>query len=79
MTRESRTEARGAGAVIVALVLMLLVPVAYVLSVGPVLKSYNGDLPDAWLVFYAPLVWLDAHAPLCRQFFEWYVRLWGVR
>ncbi len=59
-----------------ALFVVALAPVLYVLSVGPALMFYEGDLPDAWLAFYAPLVWLDENVPACRAFFSWYESVW---
>jgi hypothetical protein len=79
MNARGEHETRGSGgAIVVALMLVLLLPVVYVGSVGPVVKAYNGNLPEGWLMFYAPLVWLDDNVPICRDFFQWYVGLWGV-
>jgi 4-hydroxybenzoate polyprenyltransferase len=77
MSSPPRTERREAGIVIiVALLLIVLLPALYVLSIGPMFWFYQGPLPDAWMAFYAPLIWLDDQVPLCRRFFEWYVDLW---
>ena len=67
-----------------AMALLLLLPIFYVLSTGPVAWSmdktnqFGGLIPKAVVVdFYSPVIWLheDAflHDPLDR-----YWRIWGV-
>jgi hypothetical protein len=77
MSTEPHTQRREAGVAILAvLVVLVLLPALYILSIGPVFWIYNGPLPDAWMTFYAPIIWLDDQVPLCHAFFEWYIELW---
>jgi len=56
---------------------MLLLPVLYVLSIGPAgWANQNGYLPDDIRGFYAPIVWLHDNTPLAKPL-DWYGELWG--
>ena len=76
-THHQREPRRGSLAVWVAIVVIVL-PVLYVLSLGPgVWLDNHGYLSDAADMIYWPLdklydQWQPAHA-----FFDWYVELWG--
>ena len=56
---------------------LLLLPVLYVLSLGPAvaLVPPTGNGADAARVFYTPLIWLRENTPL-RKPLEWDVELW---
>lgn len=58
--------------------LLLLMPVLYVLSIGPMaLLADKGVLPrEPVREFYKPVVWLHDHTPLARPL-EWYGEVWG--
>lgn len=58
-------------------VAILLGPLLYVLSIGPVALLYtkynwNSDVPEK---VYAPVIWLHDHTPLKRPI-ERYVEVW---
>ncbi len=77
MEREKNSKTQGSAAVVVCiLVLVLLLPVLYVLSIGPVVRWYPDELPPWALVLYAPLVWLDENSEAFRYFANWYADLW---
>ncbi len=62
-------------------VLLVLLPVLYVASVGPVVRLQNhGYIPDsvsrAIPVFYRPLLWLDESDSRLGTAIKWYARLW---
>jgi hypothetical protein len=61
--------------------LIVLLPVVYVLSIGPVAKmSEAGLIAEATCrVIYAPLIILDRHVPGVEHFLDWYMQMWGVR
>lgn len=60
--------------------LILGLPLAYVLSVGPVIRltmdrAYPRGVPEWVLIMYKPLDWLHDHTPLEKPL-EWYMGLW---
>jgi hypothetical protein len=61
------------------LAILLVLPVVYVLSIGPVvaLATAAGIDPTGLKVIYAPVIWLHDHTAL-KEPLEWYVGLWGV-
>jgi hypothetical protein len=68
-----------------ALVFVLLAPVLYVFSVGPVAYLANAaQLPNdnilltALSAFYFPLEWISEHNQTAEAFFEWYINLWDI-
>lgn len=76
------TASRGAGPAVVAVVLLLaLLPLLYVLSIGPVVglfsRGYLQIGPDSPVArFYAPLEYIHGEVPLLAQPLDWYVELW---
>lgn len=68
----------GAGLALLVAVLLFLLPVLYVLSVGPVIWiTYHCGLEGMyWEWFYWPLGWWHEHVEFTRPFLEWYVDLW---
>ena len=77
MSPESKRTGSGAA---VALLIAILLPILYVLSIGPVValveKTGVGD--EAARVFYAPVIWLHDNTPLEKPL-EAYAELWGWR
>ena len=71
---------RGSSFGLIVALAVLLLPVLYVLSIGPVamIVEKMGIDRDPFQAFYAPVVWLYDHTFL-EQPLEWYVSLWGVR
>jgi len=65
------------------LLCVALLPVLYVLSVGPVVRFYSGTRgapPRAVRAFYAPLEALYDNSDAARAFFDWYLRtLWRAK
>lgn len=78
----SPPDERRQGTLEIVLAIVFLLPIAYVLSVGPVVKVAQlleaDRFADSLKTFYAPLVYLHDRTPL-RQPLEWYVGAWGVR
>jgi hypothetical protein len=61
---------------LVALAIVLL-PVAYVLSAGPMIwLAARGYVPDEVGLIYAPLAFLANCFPAIRRLLNWYVGLW---
>jgi hypothetical protein len=59
-------------------VALLLLPLAYVLSLGPaVWLNDRGYLPDWVGVVYGPIDWLYITFPPAKTFFDWYLELFG--
>ena len=60
------------------LVAVVLMPIFYVLSVGPaiMIDQRVGRLPRWVGTFYAPLQWLCNHQPVMRKPIDAYVQLW---
>jgi hypothetical protein len=56
---------------------ILLSPVAYVLSVGPVVWLHDhGLISEAVAVIYAPLQYLHDHSKQAAGALDWYIDLW---
>lgn len=73
-----RDEKRGGlGCAIAGVLLLLLLPVLYVLSIGPVAMLVNNNDSLRWMaVIYHPLGWLaECYEPIGHAL-EWYVDLW---
>jgi len=72
-------ERTGCGwAAAVCVVLVILLPAVYVLSLGPAVRYYDGCSPamqNAIETVYAPLVWLHENTIL-EEPLRWYVELW---
>jgi hypothetical protein len=70
--------AKGGGWAVLALGLVLL-PMLYVLSVGPTAWVFERIDTDsawaAWATFYAPLFWVYDSVPLGRPVLRWYLHL----
>lgn len=78
MNQENEEQSGHGGLVWIALIVLL--PVLYVLSIGPVAASFKmmGNPPPSYLMqFYVPVIWLHEHTPLKKPL-EAYVKLWGV-
>lgn len=60
--------------------IVLMLPVLYVASIGPVARIIQKTTPGAppsWAMSaYLPLIWLHDHTPLGVPL-QWYVELWG--
>lgn len=68
----------GAGLALVVAVLLVLLPVLYVLSIGPADYLVRSDYLDAETsrAFYGPLVWLyNSYEPI-QPLLEWYLEWW---
>jgi hypothetical protein len=78
MTKEQEPGSRGPSTFVWVLGLVVLLPVLYVLSVGPVsgLVAKSGMNPDPFIVFYLPVIWLHDNTALKEPLEKW-VRLWG--
>jgi len=73
---DDREKRGGSGCAITGAVLILF-PVLYVLSAGPVAWLANGNPSLRWVdMIYFPLGLLAKHCEPFRDSFEWYVRLW---
>jgi hypothetical protein len=62
-----------------AMWLAAFLPLAYVLSIGPVgrfVKATGGD-PTPWRTVYYPLIWLHDNTLLAAPL-DWYVRVWNA-
>jgi hypothetical protein len=55
-----------------------ILPIAYVLSIGPATKmSHKGTLPPSLRIVYRPLVTVADHCPPFGLFLCWYIyRVW---
>ncbi len=80
MHTESSPERSKRGAAPMVVVGLFLLPVLYVLSVGPAVwfietQPRRGTAVDVYRVVYSPLGWLADNTPL-RGPLYWYVDLW---
>ena len=77
-SKSNERSSSGASVVTVILLIgMLLLPIAYVLSIGPAVWLYDrGWLPDAVIVVYWPIEALHNYSSICREALDWYVALW---
>ena len=73
-------ERSSSGASVVAVVLLiglLLLPVGYVLSLGPAVWMHDrGWLPDSVGIVYWPLIMLCKYSSTFEEMMNWYVELW---
>lgn len=79
MSEPVKDKSIGGGATIVGLLLIaLLLPVLYVLSIGPAAMIYhlNGDGPDWLAELYYPIEALTNALPSLQPIVEWYLELW---
>jgi hypothetical protein len=73
------SDKKGSGLIaMLSLVGALLLPVLYVLSIGPMsaLAFGNGAAPRWYFVLYAPLLWICNYCDPFDSFLAWYVMLW---
>ena len=65
------------GAAVLLMVALLLLPLLYVLSIGPMALMFpNGDEP-AWVTtVYRPLTWLVEQSEFTMSLFYWYISFW---
>jgi len=68
--------------VIAASIVLPLLPILYVLSIGPVvwLNYHNHLSPEfvsAFAWFHYPITWLTNHCEPFGHFMLWYVELWA--
>ncbi len=80
-TRPAKVATAHSSAAMVAvlmLVVIVLLPLLYVLSTGPILMMVSrGRMePEFWKWFYAPLEWLYDNVKFVQAFFDWYFQLW---
>jgi hypothetical protein len=84
---ESATRSTRGSGVVAALLVAVLLPLFYVLSVGPVgwaadsaeragLISNNGWIDKGLTLLYFPLGWLHNNTPL-KEPLDSYIKLWG--
>ncbi|MCA9156284.1 MAG: hypothetical protein KDA38_15940 [Planctomycetales bacterium] len=74
-----RSAAGGRSAVIAAIVVFVLfvMPMLYVLSIGPVVYFYQDSEPPMWLQnFYAPILWVHGLGGFVGQALERYAEMW---
>ena len=71
-----RDEKRGGSGCAIGLVFLLL-PVLYVLSIGPVVMLVKGEPPMWFQVFYYPLAWLASSCKPFQDALNWYMGLWS--
>jgi len=74
---DNKQQGRSAAGVVV-LVCVVLLPVFYVLSVGPAAWLVKHKcLPETIVdTIYLPLLWLHENVKPARYLLEWYVALW---
>jgi hypothetical protein len=75
--RNSREGGSAAAAAAVLCLGLVLLPMFYVLSLGPAVWLANREIVarEPLQVVYAPLIWLHENAPLEAPL-DWYVDLW---
>lgn len=68
---------QGSGAAALFAILLIVLPVLYVLSIGPVARLVPS--PPDWLeAIYFPILWPAEHFEPFREMLEWYLELWGA-
>jgi hypothetical protein len=56
---------------------LLLAPGLYVLSIGPVAMIYHGSEAPRWLIaIYQPLLLVAERIPVLQPVLTWYLNLW---
>ena len=75
--RKKRSLGVGVGVGCAVAFVFLLLPILYVLSIGPATMLYERRVIsfEAGRTFYAPVIWLHDHTPLGPAI-EWYEQLW---
>ena len=61
------------------MILLLLAPTLYVLSVGPYLVFRHNTTSTQGDAFYYPLDWLYNQSSFVKAFFDWYIPFWVDR
>lgn len=76
--KEATVHNSAAAVMVVMLVTTVLLPLLYVLSLGPAVMLLERGRVDAefWNWFYGPLRWLYDQAEFIQPFLDWYVELW---
>lgn len=60
-----------------SLILLLVLPILYVLSLGPYASVYGRSPDPDWaMTLYAPWIWLMEHSELAARILRGYMRLW---
>ena len=74
-----RADKRGSAAPVAVLVMLFILPFAYVLSIGPVNWLVTNDYVDSDRVrwFYLPLIHLAENSDAVGQVFVWYMSMFG--
>ena len=72
------SQTRGSSLAPLLCAILILLPILYVLSIGPVvaLVEKTGAGHKAVEVFYTPVIWLHDNTPL-KEPLEKYAELWG--
>ena len=74
------TDTRSTPWLVIMLIVLVLLPVLYVLSIGPYVAIDDGFTRQDWhpwaQTFYAPIFWAIDHSKNVDQFFDWYMGLW---
>jgi hypothetical protein len=67
----------GRSPIFVAVVVIALLPIAYLASVGPAARLYHDGYLNEQLVtwLYAPIIYLEQHNEVCQQLIAWWVSL----
>ena len=78
MTDADKHERRFPALAAVLCVVVLLLPVVYVLSIGPAfwLMEHGYASSSVWEYTYYPVFWLSSKSELGRRLLEWYINLW---
>lgn len=77
MTNDQEKQRRGGVAAAVVGMAFFLMPLLYVLSVGPAAQFYAGQQPPPWVMnFYAPIEYLANALPMFEATIEWYIDFW---
>lgn len=73
---EERDKKSGGAGCFICGVALVMLPVLYLLSVGPALwLHWRGYLPAGFLAIYAPLQWAAEFRGLASDFLTWYKNL----
>jgi hypothetical protein len=77
-------QSNGSATVLVVIVLLIvLAPILYVLSIGPVVwlserGLVNTDEGSAAVIIYSPLIWAAASSPKVEAAFTWYASIFAA-
>jgi len=80
---DESTSGRGSSVAVWTGIVALLLPVVYVLSLGPAVWLHDrgglgSEMNEFIRLTYSPLAWLRENSEVCRHVLDWYVGLWGV-